>query len=270
MVRFLLNIIICFSLPVGLLSQDVTREREAFIKSSEEYYFSQFLGDYEDEAKRNALDGLMYKISESQHNAIDINTLKVKVTGIEYLTWSIGTKIKALAFVKKTDVKNILKEKESLMVVPIEYTESVAKNTGREQIDKDRDDNHAAHGKTSSVSQPAVARYEQPGPEIVDPKTVVSSLNPLIRDLSDLTTVDQLAKWLRDNRYGGGIVSGGRNDFPGTEAQCYIVIFNPGTNKIVAVLTPNQPKRFDLKTGKVVISLENEYKNLNAIWVQTL
>lgn len=259
-----------FLLPASLLSQVDTREREAYIKSSDEYYFSQFLGEQEDEAKRSALDGLMYRIAESQQNAIDINTLKVRVKGIEYLTWPIGIKVKALAFVKKKDVDLLLKEKESLMVVPIEYTEAETINPVNEEIVEDHGDDPPAAIIDSSDSKPLHAKDKETKPEKVDPETKISSINPLLRDLLDLRTVDQLANWLKKNKYGGGIVSGSKNDFPQTEANCYIVIFNQDTNKILAVLTPNQPDRVDLKTGRTIISLEKDYKNLSAIWIQTL
>lgn len=267
MQKRLLYIVVIALITMGLYAQEDVREKELSIKSSGDYFYAQYTGENAEEAQKMSLEGLIYTIAENHE--IDINVLKVKVTGIEYLTWPVGPKIKTLAFVRKDAVNNLLTDKKPLQVVPIEYSEKQetdkivpAKNTAPEKT--------AAQKSPNNENDIAVNESDNfyPVQQTEKSSSVIAEDGSLVSQIQSVQSIESLLRWLAIQKNDGLLVYGRKDDFPTSYKKCYVAVISPEKDMINAILSPEDPVRKDIKSNKKIESIEKEYINMSAIWIQ--
>ena len=252
-------------LPLRMFSQSNVREKEAMIKSSDEYYWAQYTGENQEESRKLSLEALILTIAEN--TKVDPGVLKVQINGIDYISWPVGPRTKSVAFVRKDEVTKIVKKE--MFVVPIEYSEanssqnsenlqnsSLKKKFGTQSGDSNNENvKKVAEGKGSEqISSVSGHPYNED--------------TSLIGQLLSIQSLKVLGDWLYSKKTDGSLVYGKKSDFPDSEKKCYIVVFDGIKGNIITVLSPGDDSRTDLKSKKEIQSIEKEYKNMNAIWVQ--
>jgi len=251
-------LILCFYLyPSVLLSQNMITEKE--IKKSGKYYFGDAYDTDSLKARQSARDNLMADISKK---IPDATSLKVKseilVKSIQYLSKPLyDGSFKVIAFVPVDNVTKIIQGKEVLAVTEMKYTEAQSSVTEPVILDKE----HAIHAETNvSIVNDAEVKDE----------IVVQEHRTLLEQLVACNSGVELGAILVKGKSDNTLIYSASDAFRkiNSSENFYIVLIDPVTNKIVSFFDKGKTGRKDLKNGTILMSIENDTKNMKQVWIQ--
>ena len=91
-------------------------------------------------------------------------------------------------------------------------------------------------------------------------------LPDVITALLEINHLHDLLEQLEMYKDVGPLTYGEETDFPYPE-RCYLFLVDPGTNAVVAVLTPGESTRTNVLTGESMDDISTRVEEMSAIWV---
>ena len=204
-----------------------------------------------------ARDDLMYSISRSIDKDLkSYSKSDVFVNGIKYVSFPRGSKIRVIAYILKSEVKNIQKEPE-LNVVQMNYKEDSLYKGG-----KDYSVGNIKENKTAT-KQEEIKPIENKGTNsykkinnIID--YIIQSKN--IKDISDTLMKEKLKGKVMYDAFTKSIL------YP---EKCYLIVFDPFTGAIMAFLDKGTGKsRTNLINNILVEDFLETYNKMTIVWLQ--
>lgn len=249
---FLLN-------PARLISQNQPSELE--IKRSDSYYWGQSYNADPNQARLDARDDLISKISNQISNSSTLNAKSdILVEYIKYINKPVEELTKVIAYVSIKDVNNIKDNKQTLQVNEIKYTEANSVALSESSVEKTINPNER---------KPII---EKPTPIIKTNTPSLTTENSLIGKLIACNTGDELRMLLIKEEDKNTLVYNWNSESYRKSVSSnnfYIILINPTDNKIIAFLDKGQSERPDLKNEKRIVKT-SEFQNLIQVWIQLL
>ncbi|MBN1302661.1 MAG: PKD domain-containing protein [Melioribacteraceae bacterium] len=103
-----------------------------------------------------------------------------------------------------------------------------------------------------------------------DVDTVKNNVNPTVQFLIEETktkSADEILQILKSLKFSGSIIYGRKSIFSNPE-KCYVMIVEPESSRVSALLSPENPVRRNLLTDKLANDFSKEYKNMVEIWIE--
>jgi hypothetical protein len=245
-------IFLVFLNPAKLISQNQPNEIE--IKKSGNYYWGQAYHADTNQAKNSARDDLIYRISNQISNVTTPNTKSdVMLKYIKYIYKPVEELTKAIAYVSKEDVSNIIDNKKPLIVNEIKYSEM---NTPSDSVNII---------KNQIIGNEYNEQLNKK--EITTPKE-----STLLDQLVDCNTASELQSLLKKGEILNSLIFNWNSKTymkNNSSVNFYIVLINPENNKIVSFLDKGKTERNDLKNNKIV-KFEVEQQKMIQVWIQFL
>lgn len=246
--------------PLRLVSQNQPGERE--LKRSNLYFWGQAYNADSNQARLDARDDLMSRISNQISNSSTLNGKSdLMVKSIRYINKPVEELTKVIAYVTKEDVSNIIENKQPLIVSEIKYTEASSALNIKNPVEK----------PTLPIENKPIVQKAEP----IVKKDVLSSSteNTLIVRLIACNTGDELRNLLKNEENKNTLIFSWNSKSyrkSVSSENFYIAIIDPSENRIVAFLDKGKSERKDLKNGKRIINIEPEYQNMIQVWIQLL
>jgi hypothetical protein len=183
-----------------------------------------------------------------------VKYIRYKYKPVEELT-------KAIAYVTKENVDNILKNKEPLLVSELKYTEE---NTPVN-----------IESPTDKITQPIENKSEVQESSSIVIKNLLSDSNniTLIEKLIACDNGDELHALLDiEENKNNLIFSWDSKSYRKnvSSENFYIALIDPNDNKIVGFLDKGKSERKDLKNQQRIINIGLEDQNIIQVWIQLL
>ncbi len=249
---FLLN-------PARLISQNQPSELE--IKRSDSYYWGQAYNADADQARLDARDNLISKISNLISNSSTLNAKSdILVEYIQYMNKPVEELNKVIAYVRIKDVNNIRDNIQALQVNEIKYTEANSIVNNETPVEK------ATNANESNPEE------EKTSPVVKTNTPTLTTENSLVGKLIACNTGDELRLLLLKEEDKNTLVYNWNSESYRNNVSpnnFYIVLIDPKYNKIFAFLDKGQSERKDLKNGQRVVNT-SEFQNMIQVWIQLL
>lgn len=283
-------------LTLSLYAQTQT---EAEVKTSKNYYWAQYVGETEEEAKSEARTELIHQITLdiSNNNKLNVKS-DILIKGINYLVYPRGPKIRVVSYVLKEYVTN-MQEGHRLDVVQLLYTEDVPKK----DVTTKSDLPNAVKPPEVSISkkqenfqkeqppekEPVVQKHEQVKVEINNktgeenalpvagisvPTKPAESINidnqkDFINFLINKKNIADIDDVMKHQKYKGLLNYGIFNSSTLYPEKCYLLVFDPANGNIDAFLDKGAVgTRMNLLTEKYVNDYIQKYQNMKIVWIQ--
>ena len=251
---FLLSAILM--VPHRLSSQE--QPNEIKIKRSGDFYWGQAYNKDSLQAKQDARDDLMYKISGEINKSDNLTSNSdVIINRLQYLFKPVGDLYKAIAYVLITDVKNVSENKSSLNVIELQYTEDTTK-----MDDKVSNKSTAIRKQASSV--------EQENTIVTDIASEPIVTTTLLDRLIACNTAGELRTILQNEASNNSLVfNWGSKSYQNKVSSdpFFIALINPEDERIVAFLNKGKGERKDFKNPQRTIETSQEYLNCIQVWI---
>lgn len=228
-------------------SSDLDKEKE--VKISGNYFWSQATATSDVEAKKQASE-LLWSTDEIK------NTPNLNQNNISYLVKQRGNKVLAIAYIDKKGIEknSINSSKSGTISVSAKVKEN---NTNRNIVDKQE-------GTNSNI----IEIKKEVVSNISDSKTKQLSKSSLINSLLNIDDINSILKELNAFKMKGKIMYSSRIDAFDDSNQCYIIIYDGNTNKILYLLDKGDETRVNLFDSKNINIKENQLINqLSKIYV---
>lgn len=243
--------------PARLFSQNQLSELE--IKRSDNYYWGQAYNLDPNQARLDARDDLMAKISNQISKSTTLNGKSdILVEYIQYINKPVEELTKVIAYVSIKDVNNIKENKRPLQVSEIKYTEANPSVKNENPVEKTTqpDESKPPEEKTIPIIKTNTSTNE----------------NSLIGRLIACNTGDELRMLLIKEEDKNTLIYNWNSESYRKNVSSksfYIVFINPKDNKIIAFLDKGQSARKDLKNEQRIFNT-SEYQNMIQVWIQLL
>jgi len=257
--------------PVKLISQNQPSELE--IKRSDSYYWGQSYNVDPNQARLDARDDLMSKISNQISKSSTLNGKSdILVQYIQYINKPVDELTKVVAFVSIKDVNNIKDNKQPLQVSEIKYTEANSTINDETPVEKTANPNESKpieEQTTPIVTTIAPTQTITLAPTITPAPTIENSL--LGRLIACNTGNELRMLFAKEEEKNTLIFNWNSESYRKTVSSnnFYIVLINPNNDKIDAFLDKGQADRPDLKNEKRIVKT-SEYQNMIQVWIQLL
>lgn len=243
--------------PISLFSQNKPNEIE--IKRSGKYFWGQSSNSDSVKAKLSARDELMYKISNQYSNANLKADLMVKL--IRYYIKPIEDIYKVIAYVPQINVSTIIENKSALIISEIKYTEATVPTISKEVPDK--------------TAPQSIDNLNDVKPEttITNLKEATSVETDLLTRLISCNNASELKKLIKTEVDKNTLVfNWDSKNFQKRvpSDNFYIVLIDPLTNNIIAVLDKGKLERINLKTKQKVVISGYDNQNIIQVWIQLM
>jgi hypothetical protein len=246
--------------PSRMVSQNQPGEIE--IKRSGNYYWGQAYNADSIQAKLEARDDLMLRISNQISNSDALNDKSdIMVKCIRYINKPVEELTKVIAYVTREDVTNIIENRQPLIVSEIKYTEAINTSGIENPIEK----------STPSLENITIEQKAEPIVKNDIPSS--STENTLIVRLITCNTGDELRTLLKNEEDKNTLVFSWDSKSYRTSVSSenfYIVLIDPIDNRIIAFLDKGKSERKDLKNEQRKIYIVSEYQNMIQVWIQLL
>lgn len=231
----LLAFILLHNCIVFCQTSDFEKEKE--VKTSGNYFWSQATALTDVEAKKQASE-LLWSTDEikNNHNLHQMN--------IFYIVKQRGNKVLAIAYISKNGIKeNSTNSSINANLIPHHQIILDAKNA---QDTKPLE--------SLNVNKAVVSNN-------YDDKTKQLSNSILINSLLDIDDINSVLKELNTFKMKGKIMYSSRIDAFDNSNQCYIIIYEETTNKILYLLDKGDETRVNLQDSKKINIKENQLIN---------
>ena len=254
-----------FFLHVFLFGQEqVITELE--IKTSGLYYYGQGIGENEEKAKEESRHELILMVTNDIRPDGKLKPEKdFLANGIEYIFFPRGDKIKSVAYVLKTKVKEV-NSSGKLQISQIYYEDK--SNTNEPKISENQAE------KTQKISNSSVLSKEINTPVTKKPTKAMQSIPEtnsdmgIVKKLLTFNNITDLAPVLRDMSAKGLLVFGDISSMMNPE-NYYFVIFSRENGEIIAFLDRGSTNtRINLLNNSSVEDFSLTYKTKKIVWLQ--
>lgn len=283
----LLIIVIFFILPSIYLNaqSELTVEKELEVKTSNNYFYGQSVGDSKEKAKQEARDDLMQTISLDIQLQTKLNVQSdIIIKGINYGIRPRGNKFLVLAYIPKDSVNN-QQPGPKLEVVQLKYTESnktIAQSGATNSEVKEIE-------KGTKNQQPESNQTEQPSPDnninsafgkakqTDENKQALRELNTENRTSNEAklfaivqkASLKEVGDELKQLKFKGILTYGQYSSETLYPDRCFLLIFNPKDGNIEAFLDKGGSiGRIDLFSNSKIDNFIQTFNNSNIIWIQ--
>ncbi|MCC5918214.1 MAG: hypothetical protein JJU02_12920 [Cryomorphaceae bacterium] len=123
-----------------------------------------------------------------------------------------------------------------------------------------------SHAKEQTVRGAPIQTVQTDKKPEITTEQEVRSVSLLGSELGKLQNFSDLQNKLRSFRQNGQATWGRQNDFVNPD-QCWVIMVDGESQKLIHVLTPNQDGRKDLKTGKVFQQIDEQFNGYAQIWI---
>ncbi len=223
-------------------SSDLDKEKE--VKISGNYFWSQATATSDVEAKKQASE-LLWSTDEIK------NTTNLNQKNISYIVKQRGNKVLAIAYIAKNEVKeNSTDSYENGNVIPHPQIilDPMYENDTKPLNSLNENKEFAWDGS--------------------DSKTKQFSNSSLINSLLDIDDINSILKELNTFKMKGKIMYSSRIDAFDDSNQCYIIIYDGNTNKMIYLLDKGNESRVNLlESNKVNIKENQRINQLSKIYV---
>lgn len=264
---------------------NISAQTELEIKTSGKYFWGQGIDNTEELSKKAARNELMEQISINIPNNQKLNSkCDIIVDSIEYISFSRGPKVRALAFVEKVLVNNITTTNE-FDVVQLHYTEKKNDALLTNQNQPNNTEIQTINDSLNKIIVLSKTAVEQPiqqsNQENVDTMHFnncsksndkyenLKNQSEILQFLLKANNINDVSDLLRKKRsngslnydiYGNKTISSDRN---------YLLIFDPLDGQIIAFLDKGiTPNRINLKNNEKIDNFTLTYKKMRIIWIQ--
>ena len=231
----------------GYGQEIMSTEEEKEIKLSGNYYFGECTASDEAEAKDCALKELTQDLilsvlqqSINEKKEILLKNMEMKVNTAHL---PMDGSIKILAYISKDSI----------------YLQNAS--DGDNTIIKSEDT------VQNIESQTVIAKEELQLASTDENSFQPIIVNPVIKDLADVSTYDGFKRKADSWRRKGKLVYGSRKTSFLLPEKCHIAVFSP-SGTLIALLGEGNNSRIDLLTGKSVQNPEQQYNGSALIWLQ--
>lgn len=266
---YILVFLILFSQVVFCQNQSNT-DLEKEIKVSGKYFWGQSINDSLEKTKLDARTDMILNISATiDNNSLLNSNSDVFVNGIKYLSIPRGKKIRVIAYILKSDVSNIVNQKQSLNIIEIKYKETPVIDTITEKPNSYNIDLNKVKSKNDSsnnnINKDKIINSDNTNQLKAD---TIYTGNVIVDKIIQSKFIDELYGVLEKEKLKGRLVYSLRSESFANIENCYIIVINPADKKIVAVLDKGNMKRKNFINNEAVSDIYNKYLNMKYIWLQ--
>ena len=234
---------------VILFGQSSDLDKEKDVKISGNYFWSQATATSDAEAKKQASELLL--LSDEVKNTPNLNQ-----KNISYIAKQRGNKVLAIAYIAKNGIEKSSTNPTESGTIPVP-----------EKV-KENNTNNNFVNKQEVTKSDIIEIKKEVVSNISESKTKQLSNSSLINSLLDIDDINSILKELNTFKMKGKIMYSSRIEAFDNSNQCYIIIYEETTNKILYLLDKGDETRVNLLDSKKINIKQNQLINqLSKIYV---
>jgi len=235
------------------LGQNATNNiSEKEIKTCGLYYWGQSMDFNLEQGKLDARDDLMQTISHDIPGSQKLNSHSdILIKEINYFIKELGSKYKAVAYVKKSCVYNIIDPNKQHEVLEMKYTE-------KDSVNKENET------KPEVNTQPTKEEKK-------DPESNKFQLPPILLNAITYKNINDLYPFLKSEKMKGTLVySFNQKSFDSSPEKVYTIIFDVDTGEVYAIVDNKSNPQINIISNSAYNVSGLKSRKINNLWIMLL